>query len=590
MKKRLLVWICSLLAVVLLLPSFSVSAQSAPPEVSSTAAVLYNLETDRILFEKNTDVRLSPAAFTKLMTALLSYEYRAANGNVTVTVTEEMLSAAGGTSMRLKAGEVITFDQLLSGLVVQNANDAALVLASVAGGSIASFVEQMNKRAKELGMEHTYYANPTGVDAAMMYTSLQDTLILCKALYRVNDFILLSETPKITIPATNLTEERIYTNKNALIPFSYVTDYYMEGARGIVAGYTQSAGYCVASVHQKTNATYLAIVSGGTDRSEAQNQTDISSYREVKALLEWGEEAFSIQEVLPKGKALCEKKVRLSAGVDHMILVSGESFSALLPSDLKAEEITYEIHSDSDTVNAPIIEGDSYGTLDILYQGEVLGTVPLTAQSNIGLSRWLVTWDAIVGFFSQGPAKVVLILAITAAVLYVLILIGTVWVQYIRKNRAKRLAIEEINRQETERMRKVRLEEKKAASARMHRVKIVLREGYRVLSGESDAFEAPTKRQKRPQAGPRAVAKVPEKYRKAHPSQKQQTSRGASPASRKAPQPLASGERYRVTPSKPHSQSPQRVQRHSQQNRRAPGDRSPSSPHDGRQNTRRWPD
>ncbi|MBR7164948.1 MAG: D-alanyl-D-alanine carboxypeptidase [Clostridia bacterium] len=346
MKKRLLVWICSLLAVVLLLPSFPVSAQSAPPEVSSTAAILYNLETDQILLEKNTDVRLSPAAFTKLMTALLSYEYRAANGNVTVTVTEEMLSAAGGTSMRLKAGEVLTFDQLLSGLVVQNANDAALVLASVAGGSIATFVEQMNERAKELGMEHTYYANPTGVDAAVMYTSLQDTLILCKALYRVNAFMLLSETPKITIPATNLTEERVYTNKNALIPFSYVTDYYMKGARGMVAGYTQSAGYCVASVHQKGNATYLAIVSGGTDRSEAQNQTDISSYREAKALLEWGEEAFAIQEVLPKGKVLCEKKVRLGAGVDHMILVSGESFSALLPSDLKAEEITYEIHSD----------------------------------------------------------------------------------------------------------------------------------------------------------------------------------------------------------------------------------------------------
>jgi D-alanyl-D-alanine carboxypeptidase (penicillin-binding protein 5/6) len=90
--------------------------------------------------------------------------------------------------------------------VVQNANDAALVLASVAGGSIATFVEQMNERAKELGMEHTYYANPTGVDAAVMYTSLQDTLILCKALYRVNAFMLLSETPKITIPATNLTE------------------------------------------------------------------------------------------------------------------------------------------------------------------------------------------------------------------------------------------------------------------------------------------------------------------------------------------------------------------------------------------------
>ncbi|MBR7164947.1 MAG: hypothetical protein IKD18_01590 [Clostridia bacterium] len=214
----------------------------------------------------------------------------------------------------------------------------------------------------------------------------------------------------------------------------------------------------------------------------------------------------------------------------------------------------------------------------------------LKAQSNIGLSRWLVTWDAITGFFSQGPAKVVLILAIVAAILYVLILIGTVWIQYVRKNRARRLAIEEINRQETERLRKVRLKEKKAASARMHRVKIVLREGYRVLSGESDAFEAPTRQRKAPQDGRRAVAKVPEKYRKENVSQRQKNSRGNTPAQRKAPPTRANTERYRISPSRPRPQNPQRIQRPSQQSRQAPGDRRPPSPRDSRQPPRRRPD
>ena len=251
MKKRLVKIICSLFAAVLLLPLFPVSAESSPPEIASAAGILYNLESDTFLFEKNSDSHLKPAAFTKLMTALLALEYRAENGNVTVTVTEEMLSSAGGTSMKLKVGEVIPFDSLLAGLVVQNANDAALVLASVSGGNISAFVEKMNERAKKLGMEHTYYANPTGVDSAVMHTTLGDTLLLCKALYRVNDFMILSERAKVTIPATNVTDERVYTNKNALVPYSYVTDYYMKNVRGMVAGYTSGAGYCVATVRQK---------------------------------------------------------------------------------------------------------------------------------------------------------------------------------------------------------------------------------------------------------------------------------------------------------------------------------------------------
>ncbi len=517
MKKRLVTVLCSLLAAFFLMPSFSVFAKAPePPEVTCTAAVLYNLETEEALFEKNMDSRLNPAAFTKLMTALLAFEYRQEHGNVTVTVTEEMLSSAGGTSMKLKAGEIIAFDSLLSGLVVQNANDAALVLASVVGGNISSFVEMMNEKAKQMGMEHTYYANPTGTDSAVMHTTLKDTLLLAKAIYKVNDFMVLSEMESVTIPKTNLTEERKYTNKNALVPYSYVTDYYMEDVRGLVAGYTQGAGYCVGAIRQKGNCTNLVLISGGIDRSEKQNGTDISSYREAKALLEWGENSFSIQNVIFPGTIICEKGVRLGAGVDHMILVTGEELRALLPSDIDLkEEIQYEIHTEHDTFTAPIIEKKQYGTLDLVYEGRVLGTVSLVAQSGIGLSRWLVVWDAITGFFSQGPARVILILSIAAVVIYILVLIGMVWLQYIRTNREKAMIIAEINQQENLRMQKVRREERDASRARRRLVRGALREGFRVLSGEAEVMDP--KKKKSP-AHSKAVAKVPEKYRRSTPS------------------------------------------------------------------------
>lgn len=591
MKKRLLQLLCSLLAAVFLLSPFLVFAEGenpeappspspdSPPEVASTGAVVYNLESASLVYRKNENSRINPAAFTKLMTALLAFEYASEHGNPTVTVTEEMLSAAGGTSMRLKAGEIIPFDSLLKGLVVQNANDAALVIASVVGGNIASFVEKMNERAHTLGMEHSYYANPTGVDSSVMYTTLEDTVKLCTALYRVNDFMLMSEIPKVSIPATNLTEERVYTNKNALVPYSYVTDYYMKGVRGMVAGYTSVAGYCVATVRKKNNATFFVLVTGGVDRSEEKNQRDISSYRDAKALLEWSEACFAIRKAIPDQKVICEKAVRLSSGVDHMILVSGEELEALLPIGIDLESaIRYEIHTEKDTYTAPIIEGKSYGTLDLFYEDRLLGTVPLVAQSNIGLSRWLVMWDAVTGFFSQGPARVVLILIIAAAVLYVLILIGTVWVQYMRRTRARRIAINEINEQENRRMRKVRLEERKASRERRRRVSGALRESFRVLSGDAEVLDTPQRKKRTPPS--KAVAKVPEKYRKnPTPTSSRPTPQNGKNPSSSGTRPkngTPNGERYRVTVHKPSPSPKNAPPRGAAQKPPSSGGRSPS--------------
>ena len=514
MKQKCVKTICSLLAAVFLLslfPVFAISFEGAP-EVASAAAVVYNLETDDILFSKNMDGRLDPAAFTKLMTSLLSFEYRAKNGNINVTVTEEMLSSAGGTSMKLQAGEIIPFDSLLSGLVVQNANDAALVLASCVGGNISSFVDQMNDRAEKMGMDNTYYSNPTGVDSATMYTTLSDVLLLCKELYRVNDFMLLSESKKVTIPATNVSKERVYTNKNALVPFSYVTDYYMEGVRGMVAGYTSRAGYCVATMREAKNSKYMVVVSGGVDRSEKQNGTDISSYRDAKNLLEWAENTFAVREVIPSGKIVCERGVRLASGIDHMILVTGENLELLLPIEADLEkEITTEIKTNKKTFTAPIIEGTTYGEMKVLYQGKEIGSVPLVAQSNIGLSRGLVFWDAIKSFFSHGPAKVILILAILLAVSYVLYLFYVLYDQYRQRNRERNRIISEMMEMEKKRMKKVRLAEQKANQARMRKVRNALQAGFQVLQGETETPVNTKNRRNAP--AHKAVAKVPEKYR-----------------------------------------------------------------------------
>jgi hypothetical protein len=330
----------------------------------------------------------------------------------------------------------------------------------------------------------------------------------------VNDYVVLSEMATAVIPSTNVSGERHLTNKNALIPYSYVTDYYMKGVRGLISGYTGGAGHCVATVREKNGCTNLVILSGGRDRSEGAVGTDISSYRDARALLEWAEEDFSLYPLLKQGEVICERKVLLSGQVDHILLVAGESLTKLLPTDPQwQQQLRYEVKETKDQFTAPILQGEIYGKVEVFYRGESMGELSLVAQNSMNRSSWLMRWDGLQRFFSRGPARLVLILVLVAAVLYVLGLAITVWVHYVRLNRERKEALAELNRQENRRLRQVKHEEREANRARLRRAGTFLRAGYRVLSGEAEVMDVSPKKEKK-EPPRRAVAKVPEQYRK----------------------------------------------------------------------------
>ena len=492
---------------------FALPADAAEPAVESGVALCYNLDYDTFLYEKGADLSVSPAAFVKLMTCLLAYEYRAGAGNVSVTVTGTMLSNAGGTTMRLKEGEVIAFDDLLKGLVINNANDAAYAIANTVSENTTRFVEKMNARAKELGMKNTYYSNPTGTDAAGQTTTLRDMLLLCKALYRENDFMVLSSTSKVSVPPTNMTDERSYTNKNGLIPYSYVVDYYLEDTRGMIAGYTANAGYCVAATRTHGGRTNFVLVSGGTDASSSQNGGKVSSYYDAKRLFDYAEKEFAPVELISKGACVCEKKVTLASDTDHVLLVSDGALPVLLPKDYDRSKIRSEVSTDAESYAAPVAKGAVLGTARYFYGDNEIGNVNLVAQTGVSRSVLLAFWSGVTRFFSKGPAKAALIAVIGAIVLYFAWQIVAVLRQNAHHNRDLREAIRQIEEEENERMRAVRLKEKAARRERRLRHRGFLKESFRAFSGDIEFREPPTK--KKPQNAPprRGVAKVPEKYR-----------------------------------------------------------------------------
>ncbi len=552
----------------------------AQPNVYCPQALCYDLAFDKTLLEKGADEPIAPAAFTKLMTALVAFEYRREAGDVSVEIREDMLSGSSRSGLRLKVGEVLPITSLLKGLVVANDNDAATSLAVVVSGSSAAFVDRMNARAAELGMTGTYYTNPTGVYDSLMHTTLRDTLSLCRALYRINDFMNFTSEERLSVPATNLSEERTFTNRNALIPFDAEKDYMIRGARGFIAGYTPLGGYVCATCRASGEANAIVLVSGGTDLSEAQDGSQISSYRDAAAILDWCRKEYAVTEVVVKETTVGEKKVRLSGGADHAVLVTESTLKALLPANLSDGDIRKELQLGSNTLDAPVRKGQECGEMALYWGDEKLGTVKLVAQANVPLSRWLQIWDGVSHFFSAGPARVFLIIVIFSAVVYLAALIITVYVQYRRNTRERRQVIQEIMERENRRLREIRKQERKQTQHRLRAARNAFQEGYRVFSGKSDAL-----------GSGKVVARVPERFRKPEavqpPRQGQRRPSQSPPRRQGAPQ----GRQIRQTPQqtrRPARQQPRQVRRPAPpaQNRRS----RPATRGDNQAHVQKWPD
>ena len=193
-------------------------------EVSATAAVLLDADTGQVLYEKNGDERMLIASTTKIMTALVVLEQASLDDTITVTQAH----MAEGSSMYLKPGETVRVEELLYGLLLCSGNDAALALTECAGGA-APFVALMNEKAAALGMAHTSFANPNGLDAEGHYSTARDMAALAAAAMDDPTFRRLCSSRRVTIG------QRTMENHNRLLR-------QVEGCVGLKTGYTKAAG------------------------------------------------------------------------------------------------------------------------------------------------------------------------------------------------------------------------------------------------------------------------------------------------------------------------------------------------------------
>ena len=334
---RALLRLCLLLCIV--------PAVAEAVEVSATAAVLLDADTGQVLYEKNSDERMLIASTTKIMTALVVLEQ--ASPDDTITVTQAHM--AEGSSMYLKPGETVRVEELLYGLLLCSGNDAALALTECAGG-LAPFVALMNEKAAALGMAHTSFANPNGLDAEGHYSTARDMAVLAAAAMKDPMFRLLCSSCRVTIG------QRTMENHNRLLR-------QVEGCVGLKTGYTQAAGRTLVSCAEKNGQRLIAVtLQDGNDWADHQ------------ALYDYGFSAYPARTCAVRGQALTQASV--SGGVSPTVpLIAGAGFC--YPA-AETERLTTRICLD-EPLRAPVSAGKTVGAAVFCLNGTEIGRVPLVA-------------------------------------------------------------------------------------------------------------------------------------------------------------------------------------------------------------------
>ena len=359
----------ALLAALCLLALLPTTADAVELPLTSRAALLMEKTTGQILFAQNEHEALEPASVTKIMTLLLTMDAidsGALSYDDVVTVSANA-AGMGGSQVFLAEGEKITVEELLKSVCVSSGNDAAVALAEKVSGVTELFVEQMNNRAKGLGMDDTHFVNCTGLTAKGHVTSAYDIALMSRE--------LLTRHPDIRRFTTIWTDTIrggafSLANTNKLIRF-------YDGATGLKTGYTTSAGYCISATAEREGMELIAVIMKG-ETADKRN-TD------AKALLNYGFSTYALVSAAPE-EPLPALPVSMGQAEQVSLTLPEEGVTALVEKGrVSALERRVDLPS---SLTAPVAAGQTVGTLTLLDGETEVLTVPILAAEDAPRRSW----------------------------------------------------------------------------------------------------------------------------------------------------------------------------------------------------------
>ena len=353
----------SFLLALLVLVSLAAPAAAEELAVDAQACLLMEKTTGEVLYAVNEHEQLEPASVTKIMTLLLVME-AIDSGSLRY---DDMVTASayacsmGGSQIWLKENEQMTVEEMLKAVCVASANDASVALAEHIAGSAEAFVEKMNQRAAELGMEDTHFVNPTGLPAEGHVTSAYDIALMSRE--------LILHHPDIrrftTIWMDTLRDGEFgLSNTNKLIR-------YYEGATGLKTGSTDSALYCLSATAEREGMELIAVI--------LKSPTSTQRFESAKVLLNYGFAAYGLAEVEPE-EPLTAIPVRLGTAASVTVEMEGEEKLLVTKDKIGTMEVQTQLETE---LAAPVEKGQQVGTLTVTSGEEILAQLPLVAGETV---------------------------------------------------------------------------------------------------------------------------------------------------------------------------------------------------------------
>ena len=432
MKKFCAILFSFVLIVVLALPvaaeGESGTLADTAPALTAPAAYVVNLDTNIVVYEKNSETPLSAASLTKMMTTLLLLEnYQDQLDTISLTAPSYIYDliweqSTNASTADIRRGETHSLRNLLYAMLLPSGNEAAYIVADyMGGGSIDSFVAMMNDEAKAVGCTGTTFVDPCGLNPNNI-TTARDAYLILRALTAYDIFATVVGTPtydmgtndRYVTPGTYILQntDKLVTNS------SYHRDYTKGGKTGSLGEWQNFAGW-----HSQDGESYISVLLNVPMESDPEGGRP--ALLETGTIMDWVFNTYTIAPALDTTQPITEVRVAYSTQADTVMLYPADNIMTLLPRE-GGSALTEQIFNVPDELGAPIKQGDIVGTVTLTIQGETIGTADLIAGSDISRNQLLYTISRIGTFFSSTYFKVVVMLTMLAVGAYLIFAVGRI--------------------------------------------------------------------------------------------------------------------------------------------------------------------
>lgn len=329
------------------------------------AAILYEMNTQTLMYGWNPDLLMEPASLVKIMTAVVALEQGSPSDEITVT-NAALRSLSGSSTTDLKDGERISLDNLLNCLMVGSSNDAAVVIAHHISGSQEAFVEQMNRKAQQLGMQSTVFSNPHGLPEEQQVTTARDMGKLLSYASDNETFMTYFSRNEYTVPATNLSEQRQLTSTNYMMMEDKPL-YYDSRVTGGRTGITAERNRCLAVTAEGDSMSFVGVILDAVPifKEDGFTVQRFGSYEEMGQLLRKAFGEYRPARILMEGQSLMQCSV--VNGANGVAAMASETISVMLPLGIGTDQLSVQYQDNINQLQAPVVAGDALTKVQIWY-------------------------------------------------------------------------------------------------------------------------------------------------------------------------------------------------------------------------------